>query len=108
MEDLTPQQARRMIDLEGAKLIDCRERVEWEDVRIAGVPLVPLSEYDADRTLVERADKTIFVCAAGVRSKIACAFYEKQHSGAAAYNLEGGISAWAGAGLPVETGRPES
>lgn len=87
-------------------MIDCREGYEWDEMRVEGARLVPLSEYEDDPSLVERQEKVIFQCASGQRSIAAAAIYEQQHSGAIAYNLEGGIADWAAKGFPIQVGPP--
>ena len=47
------EDAKRLIDEEGAVLIDCREGYEWDEMRIPGAKLVPLSEYEGDPEMVE-------------------------------------------------------
>jgi rhodanese-related sulfurtransferase len=87
----------------GADLIDVREPSEYAEVRIPGARLVPLATFLARPRDFVRRDGVVFVCAAGIRSALACEM-------AAAigltrvYNLEGGTEAWAAKGLPVERG----
>ncbi|HEV7918227.1 MAG TPA: rhodanese-like domain-containing protein [Solirubrobacterales bacterium] len=102
MEHISPQEAKRLIDEEGARLVDVREGYEWDEMRVKGSTLMPLSEYEGDPSQLPQADKTIFICAAGNRSQTAADIYEQAYSGAAAYNLEGGIKAWATQGLPTD------
>lgn len=106
MEHISPHEAKRLIDEEGARLVDVRERYEWDDMRVAGSQLVPLSEYEGDPAQLAPAAKTIFICAAGNRSQVACDIYESAWEGMTSYNLEGGIGAWASAALPTEFGPP--
>lgn len=105
VENVTAQEAKQLID-EGARLVDVRERYEWEEMRTDG-ELVPLSEYESNPELLGPAEKTIFICAHGNRSQVAAGIYESVHAGAKAYNLEGGIAAWVNAGLPTHFGPPE-
>lgn len=87
-------------------MIDCREGYEWEEMRIEGARLIPLSEYEGDPSVVAQAEKVIFQCATGHRSQTACAIYEQQYPGAVGLNLEGGITSWAANGFPVQIGPP--
>lgn len=96
-----------MVEEEGARIVDVRERYEWEEMRTEGAELVPLSEYEGDPTLLAPAKKTIFMCAHGNRSQVAADIYEKTWEGMPSYNLEGGIAAWANAGLPIKIGPAE-
>lgn len=104
MEHVSPEEAKRLIDEENAVLIDCREDYEWDEMRIPGATLVPLSEYEGDPEMVEDAPLVIFQCAHGNRSQTAASIYEGVHPEAKALNLEGGIAAWAAKGLPTDFG----
>lgn len=108
MEHVNAKEAQRLIDEEGARLIDCREAHEWDEMRIPGATLVPLSEFEMDPESLEEAPLTIFQCATGIRSQAAAALYEGVHPEAKALNLEGGIAAWAAKGLPTDFAPPSN
>lgn len=101
MQQIDVNEARRLIE-EGAVLIDCREQYEWDELRIPGAILVPLSEYESNPQAVERAETVIFHCAAGMRSQSAAAIYEAAHPGATAHSMDGGIMQWATTGHPTQ------
>ena len=97
--NLDPQEALRLINEEGALLIDVREPDEHARERIPNAKLVPLSRLTTplDRT---EAQQLIFHCRSGSRTgaaaeKLAIA------AGGDAYILRGGLEAWRAAGLPV-------
>jgi rhodanese-related sulfurtransferase len=99
-ERIDVEHARELIEA-GADLVDVREAPEYAAGHIPGARLVPLNDFlSRPREHVER-EPIVFVCAVGVRSALACEM-------AAAigrrrvYNLEGGTSAWAARGLPIE------
>lgn len=104
MEQVSPKEAQQLIERDGAVLIDCREDYEWDEMRIPGATLVPLSEYEGDPQMVEESDLVIFQCAAGSRSEVAAEIYLAAHPQSRALNLEGGIAAWAAQGLPTDFG----
>jgi rhodanese-related sulfurtransferase len=82
--------------------IDCRELEEWEDSRIEGAALLPLSEFEQryESILTEKDAKIVMQCRSGKRSMNACMFLlSKGYSDL--NNLEGGILAWTEAGFPV-------
>lgn len=106
MENVSAQEAHRLVEDEHAVIVDCREEYEWEEMRIEGARLVPLSEYEGDPSLVGKADKVIFQCATGQRSQTAAAIYEQEHPGSVALNLDGGITGWASRGFPIQVGPP--
>ena len=94
------EEARTLIE-QGFQIIDVREPFEWEQGRIPKATHIPLNTLLARASELLTDNKIIFVCAEGVRSAVACEV-------AAAvgrsdlYNLEGGTTAWARAGNPLE------
>ncbi|NJK46417.1 MAG: rhodanese-like domain-containing protein [Pleurocapsa sp. SU_196_0] len=98
---VNPQEAQSRLQ-NGAVLVDVRERDEFEAARVAGATLIPLSEFGERYTELPQGQEIVLICAGGVRSARA-AEYAASH-GYTVTNLEGGINAWAAAGLPVETG----
>ncbi len=105
MQSVTAKEAKELLEAGGARLIDVRERHEWDEIRVPGSELVPLSEYEDDHTRVPASDaKTIFICASGSRSQAAAAIYEDACDGVEGLNLTGGINAWAARAFPIEIG----
>lgn len=101
-----PQEALRLINEEGALLIDVREPDEHARERIPNAKLVPLSRLTVPLDRHE-AQLLIFHCRSGSRTgaaaeKLAVA------AGGDAHILRGGLNAWKAAGLPVlkDTRRP--
>ncbi len=98
MKSVTPEE---FAALDGAALIDVREPDELRTVRTEVAQPLPMS------TLQEHLDElpqgTIYVlCHAGGRSARVTQFLEQQ--GYDAVNVDGGITAWEAAGLPVVRG----
>lgn len=93
--DSTELGARRT---DGWMILDVREDHEWEAGRIPGSTHIPMSDVVA--RLDEIEDRVICVCAVGGRSARVTAYLNSQ--GRDAVNLDGGISAWASQGHPVE------
>jgi rhodanese-related sulfurtransferase len=93
--------AKELVDQGDVQIIDVREPNEYAEGHIPGVTLIPLARLLARPQDYIKRDNILFVCAAGQRSAVACEM-------AAAigfedlYNLEGGTTAWARAGLPIE------
>jgi rhodanese-related sulfurtransferase len=96
-----PQEAQTRIT-NGAFLVDVREQNEFDEVRIPGATLIPLSEFAARFSEMPKDQEIVLMCAGGVRSAQAAQF-AAQH-GFKLSNLEGGIKAWHSEGLPVEFG----
>jgi rhodanese-related sulfurtransferase len=86
----------------GARLIDVREPAEYEEMRIDGASLIPLSTVP-DNLEAFRSDAPVYVmCRSGGRSIAACEFVASQ--GCEVLNVEGGIMAWVASGRPVALG----
>jgi len=83
-------------------LIDVRNDDEVAKGIIQGAIHLPLAALPSDYESLLKADNIVFYCHSGVRSAHAAAFIASknyQH----AYNLVGGILAWAKAGQPFVT-----
>lgn len=99
-ERIGVERARELVEA-GVDLVDVREASEYAAGHIPRARLVPLNAFLARPREHVAAEPVVFVCAVGVRSALACEM-------AAAiglrrvYNLEGGTSAWAASGLPIE------
>jgi rhodanese-related sulfurtransferase len=103
-QTISPQQAAQQI---GSKLfIDVRTPAEYQEVHIEGTISHPLSELNAQgiQTLLAGKAGGIIVCRSGGRARQA---FDKLTSGGVSdlAVLEGGVTAWEGAGLPVVRGR---
>ena len=105
---LTPTELARLLrDRPETRLLDVRTPGEYEAEHIAGaynVPLDTLGEHGPEiRAAV--ADPVVLVCRSGQRARKA-----EEGLGAAGMTnlhvLEGGMTAWAGAGQPVRRGAP--
>ena len=106
-----PEEAERLVAL-GAALVDVREPGEFSQGHIPGSRLAPLGRLLADPrsalapelARVDTAEDAgaIFVCAVGVRSAVAAEMAATVGL-RKVYNLDGGLSAWARSGLPVES-----
>jgi rhodanese-related sulfurtransferase len=104
-ERLEPSAAQARLAA-GALLVDVRERDEFAQARVAGATLIPLSEFGERAKEMPKDRELVLICAAGVRSANAAEY--ATGLGYQVANLEGGLKAWAAAGLPVETGGSNS
>ncbi len=95
---ISPAEAHRLIDA-GASLIDIRSPDEHARERIAGALNVPLDRLAAGAA---PGDVLIFHCRSGMRTGQAAGQLAAAAAGRDCYIMEGGISAWGNAGLPVE------
>ncbi|MEK7863013.1 MAG: rhodanese-like domain-containing protein [Chloroflexota bacterium] len=87
-------------------LLDVREDDEWRAGHIDGAQHIPLGELAARVAELPSGRPIVAVCRIGARSATAVrGLHQMGHS---AENLDGGVTAWARAGLPLmdEQGRP--
>jgi rhodanese-related sulfurtransferase len=92
-------------DVQPPRLLDVREVEEWEEARLEGCVLVPLSEFvsRAPALLTEKDANWVIYCAHGVRSMHALRWLEQQGY-TRLRSLAGGICEWEEAGFPVVRG----
>ena len=83
----------------GAMLLDVREQAEWHAGHAPGARHVPLGNLEGKLGVLPRDRSAVVVCRSGHRSARATALLVR--SGFEAVNLNGGMRAWAAAGLPV-------
>ncbi len=90
------------------QIIDVRYPNEWEAGRIYGAVHIPEDDLADRLDEIDRQRPLVTVCRSGNRSGRAAALLKDE--GFDAENLEGGMEAWAGHGLPVTTpdGEPGS
>lgn len=96
-------QAKQLAD-SGVPIIDVRNPNEVERIRIPGTSNVPLPDLSQGRTLglpEDKAAPVLTICAAGVRSLYALLIL-KARGYRDVKSINGGVAAWAEAGLPLE------
>lgn len=98
IKTISPTEARRLINA-GASLIDVRSPDEHARERIAGALNVPLERLSSTEA---PGDVLIFHCRSGVRTGQAAGQLSQAAGQRDCYILEGGMSAWGNAGLPIE------
>ncbi len=100
--EISVQEAQKRIE-NGALLLDVREQNEYDEERIPGGQLLPLSELMARfEDEVPQGSEIIAQCRSGKRSAQATDFLRAQ--GLEVVNMEGGILKWKAEGLPTEGG----
>ena len=85
----------------GALLLDVREPAEWRAGHAPGARHIPLGEIEGRLGELQRDQTVVVVCRSGGRSARATTVLTR--SGVQALNLNGGMRAWASAGLAVQT-----
>jgi rhodanese-related sulfurtransferase len=87
-------------------LLDVREDDEWQAGHIDGAQHIPLGQLAGRIAELPTGRSIVAVCRSGSRS--AAAVRGLRQMGYAAENLDGGVTAWSKAGLPLvdAAGRP--
>ncbi len=104
--EIPPETVHHWIGDGEVLLVDVREANELAQARLAEAVHVPMSAFDPDRIPTGTGKKVVFICARGARSEQVRQYVVAQGILAEAYNMAGGLIAWAEAGLPLETGPP--
>lgn len=101
---LKPEYVEERVRQGHALLIDIREDDEFARRHVPGALSRPMSRFDAVALPEMAGTDVIFTCRSGMRTS-ANAERLAAPVGGTAYVLEGGLDAWARAGLPVEANR---
>ncbi len=101
---LDPTQAAGVVDSGHATLLDVREDDEWAAGHSPKATHMPLGQLDP--AAIPTGTTVIAICRSGARSFRAATALAA--AGISASNLDGGMQAWAAAGLPIvtDTGTP--
>jgi rhodanese-related sulfurtransferase len=86
-------------------IVDVRERDEFEQERVDGAVLLPISEFVARHQELPKDRPLLMLCAAGSRSTSAT-MYLIQNGWSDVRNITGGMIGWRHANLPIVTGTP--
>lgn len=101
---LKPAEASARLKAGRAVLVDVREPDEFARRRIPGALSRPLSAFESAHLRIEPSQVVIFTCRSGMRTQANCDRLASTVDGQA-FVLDGGLEAWAAAGLPVEADR---
>lgn len=94
--------AKEWFDNGEAVIIDVREPGEYAEVHIPGAILEPVGTIELAKLPPHGSKKLVIHCKFGKRGGIACEKLLAAKADLDVYNLEGGITAWMDAGLPVQ------
>ena len=98
---LPPQEAKALIDSrKDLVLVDVRSPEELYEGSIPGSLLMPFGELAKGAATLPAGRPLLLICAVGGRSYAVGRYFSGRGHGEI-YNLDGGISAWKGAGLPL-------
>ena len=92
---------------QSAQLLDVREPEEWAETGVpVGAVLIPLAEVESRASSELDAGSPVYViCRSGNRSRTASETLVQLGFGQV-YNVDGGVTAWVNAGLPVQAYQP--
>lgn len=101
---INPSAAAERLRAGAAQLIDVREADEFARRHVKGALSAPISTLGAAPPRIHPTRAAIFTCRTGMRTAANCDRLAALVEGEA-FVLEGGVDAWASAGLPVEEDR---
>jgi rhodanese-related sulfurtransferase len=106
MPDYSVTEAYRLWSEGQLAIIDVREQPEHDASRVAGVPLIPMSELLASVDEIPADLPLAVLCRSGSRSAQVADYLTAAGDHGEVGNIEGGIIAWAAEGLPYEGDPP--
>ncbi len=107
LPNISPEKALEMVKAGEARLVDVRESSEYAAEHISGARLVPLSIAQSYPLKDDDAPEkpVIFFCRTGKRTENNAALLSSLAGNVPSYQVQGGITGWKQAGLPVEQSR---
>jgi len=100
--EVDPETVKSWIDQGEAQIIDVREDQELASYSLVGALHIPMSMFDVEAVPKDGHKKLVFMCAHGMRSLQVGQYLLDNNHVSEAYNMTGGVAAWAGAGLPSD------
>ena len=106
--DSAEGQALISADPDGSVVIDVRRDDEWVTGHVAGAIHVPVDDLTDNMDKIPTDKKVFFICAAGVRSGLACEMasamgYDSENL----YNIDDGTPSWIAGGHPTSYGETD-
>ncbi|MFM2407412.1 MAG: hypothetical protein RL358_154 [Pseudomonadota bacterium] len=99
-KDITVAELQKLLQSKPPRLLDVRTDAEIARGKIPQGDSLPLHLIPLRLSELDKNTTTVFYCQMGGRSAQAAAF-ASANGFADVYNLQGGITAWAHAGLPI-------
>jgi len=104
LEDVDVDTIKAWVDANEAVIVDVREQNEWDNARIPGAHFNPMSAFDPDAIPDHTGKKLVIQCHLGGRSGQVASYLVQNGIVDAAYNMTGGIQAWANSDFPIIRG----
>jgi rhodanese-related sulfurtransferase len=102
---LTSDEASRMHGDDGVVIVDVRRDDEYRAGHITGALHIPVDDVLARIDELPKDKKLLFICAAGVRSGLACEMAAAMdYPAQSLYNIEDGTPAWIEQNHPTSYG----
>jgi rhodanese-related sulfurtransferase len=98
--DVSPEKVAELRESGDVQLVDVRETYEWEAGRLEGARHIELERVASQAETIARERPVVFYCRLGARSGMAANAFRR--AGYDAYSMDGGITAWAERGLPLD------
>ncbi len=98
-EEVTPREVADLHARGDVDLVDVREPYEHDAGHVEGDRHVTLPELSAAAADMDRERAVVFYCRSGAHSAMATQAFRA--SGFEAFNMSGGLLAWADSGLPL-------
>jgi len=99
---LSPQGAVALINRKQAKVLDLRNKGEFNAGHVAGSIHLPLADFSVDhRLLAQKKDRPLIVLAGHSKDGLAVFSKLKKAGFSNVYMLKGGLSAWVEAQMPL-------
>ena len=103
--DSAEGQSIREADPEGTMVIDVRRDDEWVTGHVTGAIHIPVDDLSDNMDKIPTDKKVLFICAAGVRSGLACEMAAAMgYASENLYNIEDGTPSWIAGGHPTSYG----
>ena len=99
-QELAPERVRELAEGGEAQIVDVRTEGEHDAGHIADDVHLPLERVSESAEELDKGRPLVFYCRSGDRSAMAAEAFRA--SGWDATSMEGGLAAWAEAGLPLE------
>ena len=101
------EEAARILEREkgDALMVDVRRDDEWVSGHVTGAIHIPVDDLPLRMDELPQGKKLLFICAAGVRSGLACEIAASmEYPQEALYNVEDGTPVWIEKNLPTSYG----
>jgi len=99
-DELTPERVAELHAAGEIELVDVREPYERDAGHVAGSKHMEFSDLSQKVGTLDRDKPLVLYCRIGGRSSVALQAFKA--SGFDAHHMDGGLLAWAAAGLPLE------